>query len=299
MAAAAQSPTATATNNPLASAVQRILPAVAASAAPQSAVDIFTPERKAANNTTMADQTAATSSAEQKAWQDSIAKIESGGRYDLVGPTTNGNTALGKYQVMSNNVGPWTKEVLGTAMTPQQFLRSPQAQDAVFNAKFGGYVQQYGLEGAAQAWFGGPGSVGKGDRKDKLGTSVSSYGQRFVAGLGKSSASPVDRVMQGGSPSDVASSATQQPAGAVSQPDPSQVATVSDPSQQSPEGVYVDTSRDIPLPEAQLPQVGPAVSKAAAAAPSIAKQLIQRVMQADPKAAERLQALKNKTRYQA
>ena len=44
---------------------------------------------------------------------------------------------------MGSNVGPWTKEVLGQAMSPQDFLADPQAQDAVFKAKFGQSVSQY------------------------------------------------------------------------------------------------------------------------------------------------------------
>src|SRR5512139_3910120 len=122
-----------------------------------------------------------------------IARIESGGRYDLLGPVTkSGDRAYGKYQVMGNNVGPWTKEVLGKELTPEQFVASPEAQDAVFQAQFGKYVDKYGPEGAAQAWFAGPGGVGKTDRKDQLGTSVGSYGQRFMASL--SPDKPVQRI---------------------------------------------------------------------------------------------------------
>src|SRR5512139_57273 len=124
-------------------------------------------------------------------YADAIAGIESGGRYDLLGPITkSGDRAYGKYQVMGNNVGPWTKEVLGKELTPEQFVSSPEAQDAVFQAQFGKYVDKYGPEGAAQAWFGGPGAVGKTDRKDQLGTSVGSYGQRFMASLGQPSPQP-------------------------------------------------------------------------------------------------------------
>src|SRR5512139_1042991 len=124
-------------------------------------------------------------------YADAIAGIESGGRYDLLGPVTkSGDRAYGKYQVMGNNVGPWTKEVLGKEYTPTQFVADPKAQDAVFQAKFGQYVDKYGAEGAAQAWFGGPGAVGKTDRKDQLGTSVGSYGQRFMASLTDKPAPP-------------------------------------------------------------------------------------------------------------
>lgn len=116
-----------------------------------------------------------------------IGGMESGGRYDAIGPAANrkGQRAYGKYQVMDFNVGPWTQEVLGKTMTPQEFLANPQAQDAVFKAKFGQYQQQYGSpEAAARAWFAGPGGMNNPNAKDVLGTSVAQYGAKFNAGMG-------------------------------------------------------------------------------------------------------------------
>lgn len=115
-----------------------------------------------------------------------IGTIEGGGRYDAIGPIANskGQRAYGKYQVMDFNIGPWTKEVLGTAMTPQEFLKNPQAQDAVFNAKFGQYVKQYGSQAAAaRAWFAGPGGMNNPNATDVLGTSVRGYEQKFIKGV--------------------------------------------------------------------------------------------------------------------
>lgn len=118
-------------------------------------------------------------------YADAISSIESGGRYGLLGPMTrSGDRAYGRYQVMGANVPSWTREVLGRSMTPQEFLANPQAQDAVFNAKFGNYVQKYGPERAARAWFAGEGGMNDPNRRDVLGTSVADYGQRFMAGLG-------------------------------------------------------------------------------------------------------------------
>jgi hypothetical protein len=117
-----------------------------------------------------------------------IAGNETGGRadpYRVVGVETNGDRPYGKYQVMGRNVPAWTKAALGAPMTPQQFLASDYAQDEVFKNRFGGYVQAYGPEGAAQAWLGGPGSVGKVGRRDVLGTSVGSYGRQFMNRLGR------------------------------------------------------------------------------------------------------------------
>jgi hypothetical protein len=116
-----------------------------------------------------------------------ISSIESGGRYDLLGPTTKtGDRAYGKYQVMGNNVPQWTKEALGKEMTPQEFLTSPEAQDAVFNTKFGQYVEKYGPEGAAKAWFAGEKGMKNPNAKDQLGTSVQAYADRFTKALGGS-----------------------------------------------------------------------------------------------------------------
>lgn len=124
-------------------------------------------------------------------WRDAIASIESkgSGDYAAVGPrNAKMGRALGRYQIMEANIGPWSREALGRSVSAEEFMRDPSIQDAIFDHKFGGYVQKFGLEGAAQAWFAGPGGVGKTGRKDVLGTDVGSYGQRFVAALGKSSA---------------------------------------------------------------------------------------------------------------
>lgn len=114
-------------------------------------------------------------------YRDAIANIESrgSGGYSALGPLTGGDRAYGRYQVMGNNVGPWSEAALGRRLSPSQFLADSSAQDAVFDHRFGGYVDKYGPTGAAQAWFGGPGSVGKLGRSDVLGTSVGGYAEKF------------------------------------------------------------------------------------------------------------------------
>lgn len=122
---------------------------------------------------------------ERSPYADAISGIESGGNYRAVGPTTKtGDRAVGKYQVMGANVGPWTEEVLGTRMNPLQFLASPEAQDKVFNAKFKSYVDKYGPEGAAKAWFAGERGMNNPNAKDILGTSVSGYAEKFNKAVG-------------------------------------------------------------------------------------------------------------------
>jgi hypothetical protein len=117
-------------------------------------------------------------------YRSAIARIESGGNYGAVGKVTKGDRPYGKYQVMGANIPGWTRRALGRELTAAQFLADPAAQDATFDHIFGTYVNQYGPRGAAEAWFGGPGSVGKTGRKDVLGTSVGSYGNQFMQGLG-------------------------------------------------------------------------------------------------------------------
>tara|TARA_R110000868_G_scaffold395422_1_gene667077 strand:- start:502 stop:1134 length:633 start_codon:yes stop_codon:yes gene_type:complete len=119
-------------------------------------------------------------------YADAISSIESGGKYDVLGPVTkSGDQAFGKYQIMGANIPQWSKEILGVELTPKQFLSDPAAQDAVFQGKFGQYVDKYGPEGAAQAWIGGPGGVGKLDRKDVLGTTIGDYSRKFMLALGQ------------------------------------------------------------------------------------------------------------------
>jgi hypothetical protein len=118
-----------------------------------------------------------------------IQSIESGGNYKALGPVTrNGDRAYGAYQMMGNNIGPWSKEALGRSVSADEFLQNPSMQDQIFQNKFGGYVDKFGPSGAAQAWFGGPGSVGKGGAgADILGTTGTAYVDKFNSALGDAS----------------------------------------------------------------------------------------------------------------
>jgi hypothetical protein len=176
-----------------------------------------------------------------------ISSIESGGRYDLLGPTTKtGDRAYGKYQVMGNNVPQWTKEALGKEMTPQEFLASPEAQDAVFNTKFGQYVEKYGPEGAAKAWFAGEKGMKNPNAKDQLGTSVQSYADRFTKALGGSA--PV--VAQGSDNFWENDPVAEQPA---PQQSSQNSATPAEPQQQSSIPAFI---RDIPTEIAKEAKAG-------------------------------------------
>ena len=120
---------------------------------------------------------------------NAIAGIESGGRYDALGPVTRtGDRAYGKYQVMGSNIPVWTEKYLGRRMTPEEFLASPEAQEAVFKGEFGRLVAKYGPEGAARAWFAGEGGMNDPNRRDILGTSVADYSRKFTSALGDAAA---------------------------------------------------------------------------------------------------------------
>jgi hypothetical protein len=145
--------------------------------------------------TTTGSSSGAVPSAIGSAESRAIAGIESGGKYKKVGPVTrNGDRAYGKYQVMGHNIPDWTREVLGHAMTPQQFLNDPNAQEAVFKAKFGQAEQKYGAEGAARWWFAGPGGMNNPNANDRY-TSVAQYAAKFnknMSGAALAASSSVD-----------------------------------------------------------------------------------------------------------
>ena len=122
-------------------------------------------------------------------WANAIASIESAGSgdYSALGPiTAKGNRAYGRYQVMDFNIGPWTEKYFGRPLTPEEFLASKEAQDAVFAGEFGGNVEKYGNpQDAASVWFTGKPVATSGNRKDILGTTGSGYVNKFNEALGQ------------------------------------------------------------------------------------------------------------------
>lgn len=89
---------------------------------------------------------------------NAIKSQESNGNYQA----TNPSGADGGFQILASNFvnpGGWDKEALGRDITEQEFMNSPSIQDTIARFKLGEYLKQYGAEGAAAAWYGGPGSV--------------------------------------------------------------------------------------------------------------------------------------------
>ena len=122
-----------------------------------------------------------------EAYKQGIAGIESGGRYGALGKVlANGDQALGKYQIMASNVPQWSKDALGQSISREQFLKSPELQDKIFEHRFGQYVQKYGEEGAARAWYAGEKGMKNLGATDVHGrVSVAGYGKDFTNRIGK------------------------------------------------------------------------------------------------------------------
>lgn len=73
-----------------------------------------------------------------------ITQKESGGNYKAINPHSG---ALGWAQVMPENIAPWSKEILGYAITPRMFLRSPELQRKIVVGKVNKYLAQESAKG--------------------------------------------------------------------------------------------------------------------------------------------------------
>jgi hypothetical protein len=77
---------------------------------------------------------------------------ESGGNYRAVNP---GSGALGRYQVLPENLPGWLHESGLPAMSDQEYLDDPKAQDTLAWDILGGDFDKYGPAGAAAVWYSG------------------------------------------------------------------------------------------------------------------------------------------------
>lgn len=87
---------------------------------------------------------------------------ESGGNYRVRRNARTG--AIGGFQVLPANIPSWTEQHYGKRLTPDEFERNPQAQDAVFTGEMGKYLRKAkrvapdddtAIRMAAAAWYGG------------------------------------------------------------------------------------------------------------------------------------------------
>lgn len=121
--------------------------------------------------------------------REALGQIESSNNYQAKGPTVTkgqykGQRAIGKYQVMEGNVGPWTEEILGVRMTPEQFLQNPQAQDMVAEYRLAESKQKHGSwDDAASVWFSGRPMKKAGNASDGYNT-VPQYVSKFRKAFG-------------------------------------------------------------------------------------------------------------------
>jgi hypothetical protein len=113
-----------------------------------------------------------------------ISRVESGGNYSAMGPLVRGDRAHGKYQVMGANIPSWTEEALGRRMTPAEFLKSPEAQERVFEHQFGKYLAQHGnLADAASMWHSGvPLSEARRQGRRDVNMSTEDYVAKILGG---------------------------------------------------------------------------------------------------------------------
>jgi len=117
----------------------------------------------------------------------SLSQQESGGNYGAVGIWTGGDRAYGKFQIMGNSIPGWTKAYYGKALTPQQFLNNPAAQEATARGRLQSYWNRYGgARGAAAAWYGGEGNAHN-DMSTKSqygGPSIKDYVDQIISRAG-------------------------------------------------------------------------------------------------------------------
>lgn len=125
--------------------------------------------------------------------RNAIGTYESGNNYEALGVEVfdkktgaSRGRALGKYQVMPENLPGWLKEAGLPSMTPREFLSNPKAQDQVFDTVFGRYMQTHGtFNDAASMWFSGQPVAKAGDVTDANKTSVPEYLRQTNAILAK------------------------------------------------------------------------------------------------------------------
>lgn len=118
-----------------------------------------------------------------------ISGRESGGNYGARNPDSG---ALGKYQIMPGNIPSWSREALGRSISANQFYRSPSLQEQIAQFKLKQYYNKYGPEGAAVAWYAGPGTANKYMRQGGRGynarqgkySSISAYALGILKAMG-------------------------------------------------------------------------------------------------------------------
>lgn len=92
--------------------------------------------------------------------------------------------AVGAYQVMPNNVGPWSAAALGHSVSVAEFAASPTLQDEVASFELLKYYNAYGARGAAAAWYAGDPRLANDYTVDRWGQSPGGYADEVLSKVG-------------------------------------------------------------------------------------------------------------------
>lgn len=135
-------------------------------------------------------------------------------------PNNKQQRAYGAYQVMDFNIGPWTQEVLGKRMSPQEFLASPEAQDKVAQVKLAQLYAQYNdWNKVALAWFTGSATPDRLGASDVNQTTGATYQARFAQNLAQvQAAMGAQPATQPGAGAPIRNAAPPQPGAPVRPP---------------------------------------------------------------------------------
>lgn len=116
---------------------------------------------------------------------NAISSIESNHNYEAIGPEVKkgmykGQRAIGKYQVMEGNIGPWSKAALGRTVTKEEFLKNTSIQDIIVKHQMMQSFRKYGTwEDAASVWFTGRPVTNESSKASDGWTTGSEYINRF------------------------------------------------------------------------------------------------------------------------
>lgn len=116
---------------------------------------------------------------------DTLGKMESSGNYGAIGKPVKGKRAIGKYQIMEQNIPEWSKEILGREVSRDEFYKNPELQDKIAKGKIAKYLSQgYSINDIPALWLSGK-PLKRNNRVDKVaGTDVQSYADKFKNILG-------------------------------------------------------------------------------------------------------------------
>jgi len=151
----------------------------------ESSPSTYAPERPKEREIRLSGEPIPTD-ADMPAVLEAIAAVESrgSGDYAAVGPVVKkgmykGQRAYGRYQVMEGNIGPWTEAAIGRRLTVDEFMASPEVQDAVAAYQLQKSKDKFGTwEDAASVWFSGQPMSRAGNRSDGY-TTVPEYIAKF------------------------------------------------------------------------------------------------------------------------